>query len=727
MAVYFPVSGKALVVFSARIAFPLVIFAFFTACSLTPQESVNHPLPALKILVETPGVYQIDGRDLEELGWDLEGVDFDHIQILWRGHEQPFWAQGQGRDLKIRFYAQKTHSRYTRQNVYWLVDKSFSEEIAAKSAPLEQWDTAESRPESLVVGSPVQSNTYIASLQLEENTVYAPQVDDFDTWFWLTMPATYSQEFEFELRDVAPGPGSVTVEVWAATHASESPDHHLRLILNEHRIADQFWDGKGLKIIQAQVPDGILKSGINHLQIESPGDTGVAADIVLLNRIVFSFTRYTIAQDGRLAFTGSGDKKILSGFSGSVDGYDVTDPISAFPIELVAKDDSTLELESQIDHQYLIVGPEGVLEPHAFLESFLSPNLSAPDQVGDYVAIGPRDLLEPLQPLLDHRAGQGLEVAAIPIEAIYDQFNHGFPEPQAISKFLRYASQNWQVGPRYVLLVGDSSYDPRGYLGQSEANRLPAYFVHTDYGGETVSDVIFARLDEDAWPDIALGRLPAQTPQQVEIWVRKLLEYEQASRAEDWSQRILAVADGQQPSFQRDAQSFLDRFPGAFQKSLVNPAAGATGAHLEIRERIDSGNLVVAYFGHGSVQMWGKDRLFTTEDVAELSNQGRYPLVVNMTCLTGLFTHPNVESLAEAFLWHHNGGAIAVLAPTSLTLPTDQSFLSNALVDALISDPDQAIGEALLAARRQVPANIAAVRDVMDTFLLFGDPAMVLR
>ena len=52
----------------------------------------------------------------------------------------------------------------------------------------------------------------------------------------------------------------------------------------------------------------------------------------------------------------------------------------------------------------------------------------------------------------------------IPVTAIYDQFNGGMPEPEAINAFLAYASSNWATQPEYVLLVGDSSYDFRGYV-----------------------------------------------------------------------------------------------------------------------------------------------------------------------------------------------------------------------------------------------------------------------
>jgi len=72
-------------------------------------------------------------------------------------------------------------------------------------------------------------------------------------------------------------------------------------------------------------------------------------------------------------------------------------------------------------------------------------------------------------------------------------------------------------------------------------------------------------------------------------------------------------------------------------------------------------------------------------------------------------------------------GAVAVLGPTSLTLATDQSFLSNAFVDAYLAEPGRPIGDVLLEARRQIPESLGGAQDVLQTFLLFGDPAMRLK
>jgi hypothetical protein len=247
--------------------------------------------------------------------------------------------------------------------------------------------------------------------------------------------------------------------------------------------------------------------------------------------------------------------------------------------------------------------------------------------------------------------------------------------------------------------------------------------VQTVYGGETASDVGFAQLDEDEQPDIAIGRVPARAAEQVRTFVAKTLAYEQDAPPGEWRARVLAVADGQEAIFRDEAQRFLDQFSG-YQTTLLNPPAGAPQASADIVRDVNEGRAIVGYFGHGSVTQWGKDNVFTVKDVAALQNGARLPVVVNMTCLTGLFTHPRVQSLTETLLWQTDGGAVALLAPTSLTLGSDQSFLSDALVQALLKDRAARLGDVFVQAQRAVPAQGSGTQDVLRTFLLFGDPAL---
>jgi hypothetical protein len=272
--------------------------------------------------------------------------------------------------------------------------------------------------------------------------------------------------------------------------------------------------------------------------------------------------------------------------------------------------------------------------------------------------------------------------------------------------------------------VGDATYDPRGYVSAPEANRLPTFFVETGFGGETASDVIFAQPEPAAAPQIAVGRVPARQPEQVKSFVDKVLAYEQTSTLADWRGRLLAVADGQDPAFKEDAQSFLDQLPQGAKKDFYSPEGGIKDAARQVQAYFSEGYLLIAYFGHGSVNMWGKDQLFSTSEVHSLTKQEALPIVLGFTCLNGLFTHPKVESIAEALLFQPEGGAVSVLAPSSLTLPVDQSFLEHALVTNLVKRPALTLGDAFLSAQQQIPLDSPGSRDVLETFLLFGDPTL---
>jgi len=194
----------------------------------------------------------------------------------------------------------------------------------------------------------------------------------------------------------------------------------------------------------------------------------------------------------------------------------------------------------------------------------------------------------------------------------------------------------------------------------------------------------------------------------------------------EWNRSILVIADGQEPQFKTDALNFIDKFPENYQSQMIVPEPGIEGANHQISSEIQNGKLLTAYFGHGSINMWGKDNLFNTDDIADMTNIDRQSLILNFTCLTGLFTHPTEESMAESLLLNPNGGAVAVLAPTSPTLPTDQSFLSDALIEAMFQENTVRIGDILLYAWRKVPTDSRSAIDVMQTFLLFGDPALLL-
>src|SRR5262249_3955389 len=96
--------------------------------------------------------------------------------------------------------------------------------------------------------------------------------------------------------------------------------------------------------------------------------------------------------------------------------------------------------------------------------------------------------------------------------------------PQAIKDFLAFAVNNWQGKPRFVLLCGDASYDPKNYLGFGNFDLVPTKLLDTDYL-ETASDDWFADFNNDGIADLNIGRLPVRTLTEATVVINKILRY----------------------------------------------------------------------------------------------------------------------------------------------------------------------------------------------------------
>ena len=53
---------------------------------------------------------------------------------------------------------------------------------------------------------------------------------------------------------------------------------------------------------------------------------------------------------------------------------------------------------------------------------------------------------------------------AVAVEDAYDEFGHGEAHPEAIRDFLEHAFHGWARAPRYVLLLGDASFDFKDHM-----------------------------------------------------------------------------------------------------------------------------------------------------------------------------------------------------------------------------------------------------------------------
>ena len=102
-------------------------------------------------------------------------------------------------------------------------------------------------------------------------------------------------------------------------------------------------------------------------------------------------------------------------------------------------------------------------------------------QGADLVIIGARSLLPSMRPLVDQRTAEGLTVALVDVEDVYDEFSAGEKDTLALKSFLANAARTWSTPPSFVLLAGAATYDPRGWLGHPELDQVPTVLVATRY------------------------------------------------------------------------------------------------------------------------------------------------------------------------------------------------------------------------------------------------------
>ncbi|HSN75631.1 MAG TPA: C25 family cysteine peptidase [Anaerolineae bacterium] len=688
-----------------------------TAAEAVPA-SPPRPVDVLKLLVDQPGLYRVTASDLRAAGLDPTRHDPAQLALTLAGQPVTLAAEGSGDALQWIFYGEPRDSRYGQENAYRLSWGDQAQDSAVRAvAP--------------AAGQPV--TTFTAQQRLEEQQLYLSQLPaGSDHWLWHSLFAPDTFSVPFDLPGWAGGDVDLTVSLWANTEdAAANPDHRALLEVNGQQVAESAWDGKGWRTITATLPADSVQPADNTLALVAPGDTGATVDVIYLDRIDLAYDRTVEVDGGQLVFTAeAGAPLAVQGVdTAQARLWDVTDPSVAQPVSGAEAGPAGLSFqdnEAEGLRRYVVAEPATLLTPLA-IQPADGIDLRQNAQGADYIAIAHPDFIDALQPLIDFRRAQGLRVAVASIEDVYDTFSGGMIDPAAIRDYMLYARDNWPgPAPRYLLLVGDASYDYQGFLPGSTPNFVPTYLLQTHFVGETASDNWFVSLDdEDDRPDMAVGRIPAQTAEQVADVVAKTLAYEQDPAAAEWSGRALFVADDKQSSFQEISDNLATNFlPETYEVEKVY--LGQTDdPNAEVIQQLNQGVGLLTYVGHGSMNVWAQEKILRTEDATVLSNDA-LPFMMTMTCLVGYFHHPQAISMGEELLFNPNGGVVAALVPTSESLASDQSELASNIYTHLFGDAPT-VGEAIMLGKRDLSAERDLMQDLIETFTLLGDPALRLQ
>lgn len=323
----------------------------------------------------------------------------------------------------------------------------------------------------------------------------------------------------------------------------------------------------------------------------------------------------------------------------------------------------------------------------------------------DYLVVAPEAWAATLAPLLEAREERGLLPGFASLEAIDATFP-GADRAARIQALVRHAAESWKRAPRFLLLAGDV-HDARG------RPLLPTFTVPAPTIGTCASDHPYACIDDDLVPDLAVGRFPASTEEELAGMVARTLAYEREVAVGAWRKRFSFVAGegGFGPALdqllENVFQQVVEQIPDAYEVQLTykNPRSPYCYPLARFSERVveqlNEGPLFLTYVGHGHQRSFDRD-ILRIADVGGVE-AATAPIVVVIACSTGHYDDPE-DCIGEALLKRERG-PVAFIGSSRVSQPYPNGLLGLGMVSILFEDRELTLGELLMRAKGLVLAD----------------------
>ncbi|MBN2541327.1 T9SS type A sorting domain-containing protein [bacterium] len=329
-----------------------------------------------------------------------------------------------------------------------------------------------------------------------------------------------------------------------------------------------------------------------------------------------------------------------------------------------------------------------------------------PDIDVGYLIISADEYTDELEQLVWWKTRKGFKVNLKGVSEIGGTAN-------AIRDYIISEYTSGDIPPDFVLLVGD-------------VDEIPSF---TGTAGRTESDLPFSLMDDsDYLPDIMVGRLSMDEPDQVEEFCQRIIRYEQFDWTDtDWSNAACfaasddfinwSIAEG---THRYVIQSWL----GSLGMDCDSIWAHSGGSGSDITTAVNAGRMILNYSGHGNETGWGGPD-YSQGNVRALTNSQAYPFVISNACLTGSYAEN--ECFGETWIRQHNKGAIAFLGGSNSTYWDEDDIMERTMYDAVFEEDYYILAgmtqQGLLAVNSTYPSSGDYYFDI---YVLLGDPSLAL-
>ncbi|MDP8244931.1 MAG: C25 family cysteine peptidase [Candidatus Hinthialibacter antarcticus] len=721
----------------------------------------------IRVQVESDAVYAVRPGQLRKLGVDLNAVALDQVRVWHRGEEQPAAILDddgafRGEDA-ICFYGRASDSDYTKLGHYFITWSEF--------------DSAPMRIESKNLTPKEDGGSVLTAEVLfnQEKVLVKKGLRTFD-WYYLQMDHL-EEEMVLPLRGLAPQ-GEIMIEVDYYNNMRDLPGFSLSLGDAQKHFRTRPDEATAAVFVVSA--SGIIENPTFAITLDkkpsiNAGPAGLSDKInelqyLFIDSIRVLYSRTIDLNDAPIAMEKTDSVPAAVQLASA--SYDASAAWGLWSVnegkltghyDFSAMGDSPAFETPQSDWQFLVIEQDKRLPPPQEIALDYASTLHNADQGYDYIIISYNTLMDSVLPLAERRTKGGFKVLLVDIQDIYDEFNFGYPDIEAVKRFLRYGQSVWTgASPEFVLLVGDSSWDHRDNEGSGMIDQVPTY-APLNNPQRFASDEHYAYLwggESDYYLDVLPGRISLRTPQEVSNYVTKVETYEDKAPVGPWKARNVWVSDD---TFERYAarQSetsappflksvFIDQidYPHVTNPYLYHRFYGDESASaqeylnkkyspettLAILDNLNQGTSVFQYIGHGGNQLWSHERIFygtarPTSNIIELQPNQRFPFIMSWSCLTGYLNYnrpPFHICLSEEFIRYPDRGGIAVWGPSGGGTTDQHMVMSHLIMRLLYENGLTRLGEATSFTKTEF-MHTYTNSDLIDQYILFGDPAIELN
>ena len=688
------------------------------AAGLAVQQAIAGG-QAVKIQVRQSGWYRLGQAELVAAGFD-PASDARLLQLYADGAEVPIELSTNGARLNandtLEFYGVALDTPTTDTRTYYLITgNSPGKRITPKRGKVKPGE--DNWTDGPTTGS------FLYTVERREKLLYSSHLlnGDVDNIFGapvLSEPVTQTLNVS-NLDRESSSQAQLEVELQGLTAQA----HEVQVQFNGINSGTISFSGVEHPLVKFNLNRALLHDGANEVSLVARnGDS----DISFIDSIRLTYAHKYRADNNALGFSVPGGQTVrVTGFSTpNIRVIDITNPSSPLEVATGAGPSqggyAVMVPAFGSEARTFVVFTDNLSRQPAAVTANIPSNWSANTNGADLVIITHRDFRQAIEPLAALRRNQGLSVAVVDVEDVYDEFSYGAHTPVALRSFLSRATGYWSRKPTYLLLVGDSSWDPRNYLDQGANDFVPTKLIDTSYM-ETASDDWMADFNGTGLASLAIGRLPGRTAAEISLMVGKIMSYEQERELNVPLRGAVMVAD---TGFENQSSQTRTLLPSGISVQTINRADVGNDDLMrgQIVNALNQGPMIVNYYGHGSVGVWTGAGLLDVDSAAGLTNTNRLSLYVMMTCLNGYAHDAYVDSLSESALKAPNGGAVAVWASSGFTDAQPQFAMDLEFYRQLFGGQPLRLGQAT----RNAKAGISNP-DVRRTWILLGDPAMRLR